>query len=334
MKDISVSIVVPVFNTGKLLLPCLRSLLSQTLENIEIILVDDGSNKVTRRICEKIANKFKDKIKLIRFVTNRRQGAARNEAIKVASGEYIGLVDSDDYVAVDMYEKLYRVAKSSQCDIVDSDRIELRKDGSERYITSTHKEQLGVLDFDKRKSLVLRDAGLLTKIIRKDIWVENSILYPEGIVYEDLAISGLHFMYAKKLGKVNEGLYFYRCNPNSTTHQMDARYLDRIYAAELFLSEYKKRGFYEMYRSEVEYSFVHFCYLNSYKKVVKYFSQDELIKLLNKVKLLCPNYRKNIYFKKKVRKKKRRQTYLLESFPRTIRCLWRIKQRVQQCSES
>jgi len=323
-ENISVSIIVPVFNTRNLLFPCLRSLLSQTLESVEIIIVDDASDRHTQRICEKIAFRFKDKIKLIRFDSNRRQGAARNAAIKVALGEFIGLVDSDDYVALDMYEKLYRVAKLKEADIVDTDRIELRMDGSERYIASSHKKQSGLLDLDKRKSLVLRDGGLLTKIIKKEIWVENNIWYPEGIVYEDLAISGLHFMYAKKLEKVDEGLYFYRCHENSTTHQFDARYLDRIYAAELYLSEYKKRGFYEEFHSEVEYSFIHFCYLNSYRKIVKYFSKNELVTLLDKVKSLSPNYRQNIYFKELVKPRKRRETYFLEKFPRVVRWFLRF----------
>jgi len=324
VKIICVSIIVPVFNTGKLLFPCLRSLLSQTLSAIEIIIIDDGSDRQTQRICEKIAAKFPDTIKLIRFPFNRRQGAARNAGIRVSQGEYIGLVDSDDYIALDMYEKLYTLAKIEEADIVDCDLIQLRSDETERYEVSNDKGQVGFLDENKRKSLILRGGRMVTKIIKRELWVDNNIQYPEGISYEDNAIASLYFMYAKKVAKVNEGLYFYRYNPKSTIHKTDNSYLDRLSSAELFLAEYKKRGFYEIFKFEVEQRFVELYYLNSYRKVVKKFSESVLINLIEKVNLLCPDYRHNVYFKERVKPRKRRDVYLLEKFPKVMRWVWRL----------
>ncbi|KAF3980842.1 MAG: glycosyltransferase family 2 protein [Methylococcales symbiont of Hymedesmia sp. n. MRB-2018] len=323
-KKISVSVIVPVFNTGKLLFPCLRSLLAQTLNNIEVIIVDDGSDRQTQRICEKISARFPDKIKLIRFPFNRRQGAARNMGIKVSQGEYIGLVDSDDYIALDMYEKLYTLAKVKKADIVDCDLIQLRSDGSKRYEVSYDKGQTGCLDQNKRKRLILRGGRMVTKIVKRSIWIDNNIQYPEGISYEDNAIASLHLMYTKKLAKVDEGLYFYRDNPNSTTHKVDDSYLDRLHSAQLFLNEYKKRGFYDTFKPEVEWRFVGFYYLNSYRKIVRKFSELELLNLLDKVKLLCPDYRRNIYFKEGVKSRKKRELYLLERFPKVMRWWWRL----------
>jgi len=323
-KKISVSIIVPVFNTGKLLFPCLRSLLSQTLENIEIILVDDGSDRQSQRVCEKITAKFPGKIKLVRFPVNRRQGAARNAGIKISRGEYIGLVDSDDYVALDMYEKLYTLAKIEKADIVDCDLIQLRSDETTRYEVSNDKEQVGSLDQNKRKSLILRGGRMVTKIVKRALWIDNNIQYPEGISYEDNAIASLYFMYAEKLAKVNEGLYFYRYNPNSTIHKTDDSYLDRLSSAELFLAEYKERGFYERFKLEVEQRFIELYYLNSYRKIVKRFSESVLINVIKKVNLLCPDYRYNIYFKERVKPRKRRDVYLLEKFPKFMRLVWRL----------
>lgn len=322
-QTVCISVIVPVFNTGKLLFPCVRSLLSQSLKDIEIIIIDDGSDSHTQRICEKITSKFPDKIKLIRFSSNRRQGAARNAGIKIATGEFIGLVDSDDYIALDMYEKLYLMAKAQQADIVDCDLVQLRSDGGVRYEISNTKEQVGVLDEDKRKALILSAGRTVTKIIKKDVWVDNKIQYPEEITYEDNAISGLHLMYAKKLAKVGEGLYFYRYNQNSTTHKIDS-YLDRQVAAELFLQEYKKRNFYKPFRSEVEHRFIELYYLNSYRKIVRKFNTPALMKTLDKVKELCPDYRNNVYFKSRVKPRKQRETYLLEKFPTIMRWLWRL----------
>lgn len=322
-NNISVSVIVPVFNTGKLLFPCVRSLLSQSLSNIEVIIVDDGSDRYTRRICEKIAAKFTNKIRLVQFTFNKRQGAARNAGIDLARGEYIGLVDSDDYVALDMYEKLYDKAKLEKADIVDCDLVRSRKNGQEKYEVSSRKDQIGFLDFKKRRSLILRGGRMVTKIVKKEIWTSNDITYPEGMAYEDNAIGSLHLMYAQKLAKVEEALYFYRYNQNSTTHNLE-RYLDRLPSAELFMEEYKKRGFYKEFREEIEWRFVQLYYLNSYRKIAKNFSKPTFMDFLSKVKELCPDYRQNQYFKKSVSHRKRLETYWLEKFPTVVRALLKI----------
>lgn len=325
-ENIKISIVVPVFNTGKLLFPCVRSLLSQSLPEIEIIIVDDGSEKYTRRICEKLASKFSRVITLIRFPLNKRQGAARNEAIKHASGDYIGLVDSDDYIALDMYEKLYKEAEERGADIVDCDLIRVGKTGRTKYEISNTKEQVGTLDVVKRKSLILNAGRMVTKIVKRRIWLDYNIQYPEGISYEDNTIAGLHFMYADTLAKIDEGLYFYRDNPDSTIHKVDDSYLDRLTSAELFLEEYKKRGFYEKFFSEVEQRFVELYYLNSYRKVIRRFSQSKALlpKILASVGRLCPAYRENIYFRARITSRKRRETYWLEKFPGVVGYILRL----------
>lgn len=115
---INVSVIVPVYNTEKYLQDCIDSLLNQTLENIEIIFVNDASSDSSLSILEENQKFNASKMKVINSTENLRQGGARNIGLRVAKGEYIGFVDSDDYIAPDMYEELYNKAISGNYDVV------------------------------------------------------------------------------------------------------------------------------------------------------------------------------------------------------------------------
>ena len=111
------SIIVPVYNVKAFLPACLDSLVSQTLEDYEIILVDDGSSDGSADIIKDYQQRYPQLISSIR-VDNGGQGRARNFGIDMAKGEYLGFVDSDDWITEDMYEKLYNTAKAENADIV------------------------------------------------------------------------------------------------------------------------------------------------------------------------------------------------------------------------
>lgn len=114
---IKVSIIVPVYNAGKYLIQCLDSLIGQTLEDIEIILVLDTPTDGSDKICEEYS-KNDNRIKVIRNTSNLHIGFSRNEGIKVARGEYIGFADHDDYCDLQMFEQLYNNAKQKNADVV------------------------------------------------------------------------------------------------------------------------------------------------------------------------------------------------------------------------
>lgn len=115
MNTPRVSIIVPIYNTEKYLRRCIDSLVSQTLRDIEILMVDDGSKEPCAALCRQMAAED-ERIRLIRK-ENAGLGMARNTGMEHAMGEYIGFVDSDDYIAPDMYEKLYAAAKNHAADL-------------------------------------------------------------------------------------------------------------------------------------------------------------------------------------------------------------------------
>ena len=114
IEKIKVSVIVPTYNNEKYLVRCLISLIKQTLKEIEIIVINDGSTDRTKELLNEFS-KTDCRIKVI-HQENKKQGAARNEGLKIAEGEYIGYVDSDDWVDLDYFEKLYNNSGLQQVD--------------------------------------------------------------------------------------------------------------------------------------------------------------------------------------------------------------------------
>ena len=113
---VKVSIIIPAYNTEKYIDNCLQSLVNQTLKEMEIIIVDDGSKDNTLELLRGYEAKFPEKIKVF-TKENGGQASARNLALEHVTGEYVGFVDSDDWVSLDMYEKMYQKAKETDADI-------------------------------------------------------------------------------------------------------------------------------------------------------------------------------------------------------------------------
>ena len=132
---IEVSVIVPVYNVERYLTQCLDSLVNQTLEAIEIIVVNDGTKDNSQSIIDQFQAQYPSKIRSF-FKTNGGLGDARNFGMQKATGEYIGFVDSDDYVEHDMYQKMYDLAQRDNLDLVvcgleyfyeDSNRIDVKQ---------------------------------------------------------------------------------------------------------------------------------------------------------------------------------------------------------------
>ncbi len=225
-----VSIIVPAYNAHDTLARCLGSLVNQTLQDIEIIVVNDASTDDTWEIMSRCEMQFPDKVIIINGDKNRGAGGARNQALDMASGEYIGLVDSDDYVAANMYELLYAKAKEGNYDIVDSGYYQEATDKARLY---TGDDLTGTLDDDKRKKLITGGGYLVTKIFRRELWQDPVIRMRENVrCLEDMDILIYMFLRASSIGNVKEVLYNYCDISDSATKTMDIdTYIDSVYGA-------------------------------------------------------------------------------------------------------
>lgn len=223
---IKISVMVPVYNTSKYLVQCLESILKQSLKEIEIICVNDGSTDNSLEILEKYAEKDKRII-----IVNKLNGgltSARNAALEKAKGEYCINIDSDDWIEQDYLKTLYEKAKKDKLDIVISD-----------IIVDSSKEKKIRKDLEIESSEFLNGAKYLEKVytinflgytwnklIKRNLYIENNIWYNEEIfLLEDIEALGRVAYYAKKIGKINKAFYHYRISENNGSKNIIFKHL-------------------------------------------------------------------------------------------------------------
>lgn len=248
-----VSVVVPAYNSHDTLARCLGSLVNQTLQDIEIIVVNDCSTDDTWEIMRRCENQFPDKVIIIDSKENRGAGGARNIGFDMASGEYIGLVDSDDYVASNMYELLYNKAKECDYDMVDSGYYRESTDAATIF---TGDNVTGTLDAGKRDILITAGGYLVTRIFKNELWNNPKIRMREKVrCLEDSEILTYMIMRSECIGNVKEILYRYCDTKDSATKDEEFEsYLQSIIGAIKALFEVTHNlEHYEENRIAVEY---------------------------------------------------------------------------------
>ncbi len=219
ISDVKVSIIVPTYNNEKYLSKCLMSLVQQTLKEIEIIVVNDGSTDRTSEILDEFS-KVDKRIKIINQ-QNKKQGAARNSGMKVASGEYIGFVDSDDWVDLDYYEKLYNAAKKNNSDIALATNVRIGNGKTKKRLNITEEKIATSLQEKIDIGNQAKNPCPTNKIYRKSMLIENNIDWPEGIYCEDKLFTIKAIYSANSIVSVPSINYYYFRNPNSTVNKKD-----------------------------------------------------------------------------------------------------------------
>lgn len=222
-----VSIIVPVYNMEKYLRECLDSLVGQTLDDYEIIVVNDGSKDGSWSIIEEYVYKYSNKVRAF-TIENSGLGEARNYGISKARGDYLGFVDSDDTVHLNMFQKMYEAAIKNDADCVMSDYIAFWENGKREYVTSViggNIDRFDILKYSAKYGVV----NACTKLVKKELF--DKIRFPKGF-YEDLATIPILLSYAKNIYYEKDGLYNYRQRNGSITSvkSNDSRLFD-CYAA-------------------------------------------------------------------------------------------------------
>lgn len=206
-----ISVIVPVYNVEKYLERCIDSLLSQTYKNLEIILVDDGSTDNSGQICDKYGEC--DKRIVVIHKENGGLSSARNEGINCSNGEYIGFIDSDDWVDERMYEVLLCNLIKYDADISDIDSITI-----DHYETIVNKpEKIAVKDGQDmlRDYFILDKYSVCRKLYKRE--VIGNVRFPVGKINEDICTNFRFLKNAKRLVKSSLIMYYYFSNPNSIT---------------------------------------------------------------------------------------------------------------------
>ena len=183
-KEIAVSIIIPVYNAEKTIVQCLDSVVGQTLKNIEIIIIDDGSTDSSGEICRR----YQQEDGRIKYFYKKNEGlaAARQDGIEKANGEYVGFVDSDDWLELKMYERMYEVAYNAKADIVfcncyfdnsEKDRIHLEPRVYNRVEIEENILPRTLAEIScKGNNSVIRWSNCL-RIYRRELLIEKSIKF-------------------------------------------------------------------------------------------------------------------------------------------------------------
>lgn len=207
---IKVSVIIPVHNSKKYLVKCLDSICNQTLSDIEIICINDCSSDNSFTILKKYANKD-SRFKLIDFSENKGVSYARNTGIKHAMGEYIGFVDSDDWVEKDFFELLYTAAVKENSDCA--------KGNIYNYNLKTGLIELSKF-YDKNNDIKNNQAyflyGFTSAIYKLSFIKNNNIYFPEGLIhFEDPLFSIKGTLFYNKISIVNNAKYYYLIHSES-----------------------------------------------------------------------------------------------------------------------
>ena len=262
------SIIVPVYNmaAGGKLEYCLESLVRQTVKDYEIIAVDDASTDNSFSILKNYEEKYPEKFKAVHSEVNKRQGGAKNIGLSLAKGEWIGFIDSDDWITPDMYEKLLKKAEETGADMVGCDYNLTEEHSMEigQVVPNSRPEQCGVLTEEKYRALILDSGSLVVKVYRREIFTDNGIRFPEHIFYEDNAVSDAIMLHARHYEYIPEPMYYYYQHGTSTVHTITKqRCEDRMEAGRGIVREALRFGYLEKYRPEICFEFTVLFYVNT-----------------------------------------------------------------------
>lgn len=302
-----VTVITPCYNSEKYLGECLDSLEKQTIgmDNLELILVNDASTDRTWEMILEFEKKYPDSVIAINLPENRRQGGARNEALKYATGEYVAFLDSDDMALPETYERVYQRAKETDSDIVQFNHWNYSGEWEELCDNCKYEEPLDLGDVYTRKLFLM--AEILTmnhcsKLYRHSLLEQSKACFAEHRIYEEPAFVYPQLFYAKRICCMKDAFYRIRMNAQSTMH-LEARKSERLMdhpEVQMQVLRYMiaHRQLMTDYYDEIE-----FYFLKTYYVETLYFAgQGNLIldveyfkKMQRNVKNLFPEWNFNIY---------------------------------------
>lgn len=238
-----ISVVVPVYNVEKYLTECIESIRTQSLEDLEIICVNDGSTDSSLDILNKFASI--DKRIIVINKSNSGYGHTMNMGLNAASGEYIGIIESDDFAAKNMFEDLYQIAKQNDADIVKGDWFNYwsKNKFARKNNRISSAKAFKLTNSKKDKSLLRINPSVWSAIYKREFLNKNNIRFLEtpGASYQDLAFSFKVFALAERVILTDKAYLYYRQdNMNSSVKSKTKVYCvcDEYDEIDRFLNEY------------------------------------------------------------------------------------------------
>lgn len=283
-----VSVIVPFYNVEQYIGKCLETLVNQTLEEIEIIVVNDGSKDRSKEIVQTIEKQFPNKIVYIEK-ENGGLSDARNYALPYAKGEYIAFLDSDDYVEKDMYEKMYELAKKENSDLVECDFY--------WEYPKRQKKDEGKFYQGKKEMLEKIRVVAWNKLIKREILEKAEVKFPKGYRYEDVEFTYKLIPFIDKVSFLKESCVHYIQREGSISNLQNEKTKEIFVVLENVIQWYEEKGIYETYQTVLEYVYIRYAFCSSFLRMVKIPEKTIRNQLLEetwkKVSQKFPNWKKN-----------------------------------------
>ena len=254
-----VSIIIPVYNSAPYIERCLQSVESQSLIDIEVLLIDNCGNDDIMTIAQSfIARQHREDIayRIASTGTNTGPADARNLGLSLAKGEYVAFLDADDWVEPDMYEQLYLLA-APEADMACGNLIQDYEDGrTSRLLKNTHMPQ-GEISISGRKRLLMRFVSYFTTFIYRRQWLnENGICFPDTKSAEDSSFLTCCLLSAGSIKQVDKPLYHYMIHAGSLTTHKRWKGRDKRKAFSAVIDYAHRQGLMPAYRWQLYYIYV------------------------------------------------------------------------------
>lgn len=327
-----ISVIVPVYNTKKeYLKKCISSILNQTMNDIEVIIIDDGSNNGIEKICD-IYKRKDERIRVVHQI-NKGVSEARNNGINMAEAEWITFVDADDWLEENSCERMYTFTNDNV------DMVVCRMYDNVECIQKTAKyngRKIEEIKTVKEKEELLKDifidknrkfpnlAFVSAKLFKKDIIKNKKIIYKSDLKYGEDSLFNLNYIYAsKKILFVDEIVYHYRINNESVTHIWKKEMLDCFDNTYKYMYKFLK----DYNINNKEYIMNYYIIKNLNIALNNYFNSNDDIKVLKEI-LEKNNYKeaiKNIKIKDLPKKRKVLVIFSRLKFYYGLKLLYKIK---------
>lgn len=302
-----VSVIIPVYNVEDYLEECLDSIINQTLKDIEIICINDGSTDDSLNILESYAKK--DNRIIIFNQENFGLSVARNNGIKLSQGEYVYFIDSDDYLELNTLEELYKMSTSMNLDLLIFKLINFDDEIREKY-TSDYYEMSFLKPFESKifnykdlgKELLRMAVPIPGKFFKRDLIF--SMKFPEGLIFEDNLFFTEVMLKAKKVSFLDKHFYNRRIRENSITTTKTIKFADMIIIQNSIIDLFKKFGVYDKYKKEIIEKKFYSCY-DRYSQVDELHKEEFFNLIKEDFKAHENEYKNDLIFLKKVHKKYR-----------------------------
>lgn len=293
MENIKISIIIPVYNTSKYLDKCLMSVIKQNYQNTEIVLVNDGSTDNSDEICKKYSKKYKN----IKYFSKENEGLGetRNKAVKIATGDYLFFLDSDDFIEEGTLKTLVDETDNGKIDVILFDYYKyMENDNSKKHIP------LIPFKIENQKTIITSMPTASCKLIKKEIFVNNNLSFPKDIYFEDNAMTPYMLSLINTFKYIQKPLYYYVQHQGSILNQTkyNKKWEEIFTSLEYMENLFRQNNTYDKYYEEIEYIYIEYLLHASNLKLYKYQEAKEvLIKTSKIMKDKFPNWQKNKYFK-------------------------------------